>query len=74
MWFISIEEGPDVLYIDRHYIHEVTSPQAFTGLDERGIPVFRPSRTLATADHNITDTRSASSDQGGTVKDTGSRS
>ena len=46
-------DGPDVLYIDRHYIHEVTSPQAFNGLEERGIPVFRPSRTLATADHNI---------------------
>jgi 3-isopropylmalate/(R)-2-methylmalate dehydratase large subunit len=49
----SIEAGPDVLYIDRHYIHEVTSPQAFNGLKERGIPVFRPERTLATADHNI---------------------
>ena len=49
----SIEDGPDVLYIDQHYIHEVTSPQAFNGLEERGIPVFRPSRTLATADHNI---------------------
>jgi 3-isopropylmalate/(R)-2-methylmalate dehydratase large subunit len=49
----SIEAGPDVLYIDRHYIHEVTSPQAFNGLRERGIPVFRPGRTLATADHNI---------------------
>ncbi len=49
----SIEQGPDVLYIDRHYIHEVTSPQAFNGLMERGIPVFRPERTLATADHNI---------------------
>ena len=49
----SIDEGPDVLYIDRHYIHEVTSPQAFNGLKERGIPVFRPERTLATADHNI---------------------
>lgn len=49
----SIEEGPDVLYIDRHFIHEVTSPQAFNGLKERGIPVFRPERTLATADHNI---------------------
>jgi 3-isopropylmalate/(R)-2-methylmalate dehydratase large subunit len=48
----SIEDGPDVLYIDRHYIHEVTSPQAFNGLKERGIPVFRPGRTLATADHN----------------------
>lgn len=49
----SIEDGPDVLYIDRHYIHEVTSPQAFNGLKERGIPVFRPGRTIATADHNI---------------------
>jgi 3-isopropylmalate/(R)-2-methylmalate dehydratase large subunit len=49
----SIEGGPDVLYIDRHYIHEVTSPQAFNGLKERGIPVFRPEKTLATADHNI---------------------
>jgi 3-isopropylmalate/(R)-2-methylmalate dehydratase large subunit len=49
----SIKDGPDVLYIDQHYIHEVTSPQAFNGLDERGIPVFRPERTLATADHNI---------------------
>jgi 3-isopropylmalate/(R)-2-methylmalate dehydratase large subunit len=49
----SIEDGPDVLYIDQHYIHEVTSPQAFSGLEERNIPVFRPSRTLATADHNI---------------------
>jgi len=49
----SIKEGPDVLYIDRHYIHEVTSPQAFEGLRQRGITVFRPSSTLATADHNI---------------------
>lgn len=49
----SIADGPDVLYIDRHYIHEVTSPQAFNGLRKRGIPVFRPERTLATADHNI---------------------
>ncbi len=49
----SIEDGPDVLYIDRHYIHEVTSPQAFNGLNERGIPVFRPEKTIATADHNI---------------------
>ena len=49
----SIEGGPDVLYVDQHYIHEVTSPQAFDGLRTRGIPVFRPGRTLATADHNI---------------------
>lgn len=49
----SIEQGPDVLYIDRHYIHEVTSPQAFNGLKQRGLPVFRPANTIATADHNI---------------------
>jgi 3-isopropylmalate/(R)-2-methylmalate dehydratase large subunit len=48
----SIEGGPDVIYIDQHYIHEVTSPQAFNGLRQRGIPVFRPEKTLATADHN----------------------
>ena len=49
----SIEDGPDVFYIDRHYIHEVTSPQAFNGLKQRGIRVLRPEKTIATADHNI---------------------
>ena len=49
----SVENGPDVLYIDQHMIHEVTSPQAFAGLKKRGLKVFRPERTLATADHNI---------------------
>ena len=49
----SIEGGQDIIYIDRHYIHEVTSPQAFDGLRKRGIPVFRPGQTTATADHNI---------------------
>ena len=49
----SVENGPDVLYIDRHFIHEVTSPQAFAGLDRRGIPVFRTRQTIATADHNV---------------------
>ena len=49
----KIEQGPDVLYIDKHLIHEVTSPQAFTGLENRELQVFRPDRTLATADHNI---------------------
>ncbi len=47
------EGGMDVLYIGRHYIHEVTSPQAFDGLRRRGIGVFRPGRTSATADHNV---------------------
>lgn len=46
-------EEVDVLYIDRHFIHEVTSPQAFSGLNARGIKVFRPDRTTAVADHNI---------------------
>ncbi|WP_448518764.1 3-isopropylmalate dehydratase large subunit [Rhodoflexus sp.] len=44
---------PDVLYIDKHFIHEVTSPQAFAGLRKRGLPVFRTNRTVATADHNV---------------------
>ena len=47
------EDGPDALYIDRHFIHEVTSPQAFGGLRKRGVKVFRPDQTVATADHNI---------------------
>lgn len=49
----TIEEGPSVLYIDKHLIHEVTSPQAFKGLDDRGLPVFRPQQIIATADHNV---------------------
>lgn len=49
----TIEDGPSVLYIDRHFIHEVTSPQAFNGLNKRGIKVFRPNHTIATADHNV---------------------
>ena len=64
----TIEGGPDVLYIDQHYIHEVTSPQAFNGLRERGISVFRPERTLATADHNI-----PTADQDLPIKDETSR-
>jgi 3-isopropylmalate/(R)-2-methylmalate dehydratase large subunit len=49
----SIEDGPQVIYIDKHFIHEVTTPQAFDGLRKRGIPVFRPQNTVATADHNV---------------------
>jgi 3-isopropylmalate/(R)-2-methylmalate dehydratase large subunit len=49
----EIEGGPSVLYIDRHFIHEVTSPQAFAGLNARGVKVFRPQQTIATADHNV---------------------
>lgn len=45
--------GIDVLYIDRHFIHEVTSPQAFSELEKRGLPLFRPENMVATADHNV---------------------
>ncbi|WP_299130296.1 3-isopropylmalate dehydratase large subunit [uncultured Winogradskyella sp.] len=48
----SIDNGPQILYIDKHLIHEVTSPQAFNELEDRGIPIFRPDQILATADHN----------------------
>src|SRR5262245_40776518 len=46
-------ECPAVLYIDLHLVHEVTSPQAFQGLRERGLRVRRPGQTLATVDHSI---------------------
>jgi 3-isopropylmalate/(R)-2-methylmalate dehydratase large subunit len=49
----TIDGGPAVMYIDTHFIHEVTSPQAFNGLNKRGIKVFRPQQTVATADHNV---------------------
>jgi 3-isopropylmalate/(R)-2-methylmalate dehydratase large subunit len=51
---VKTSEGyPDVVYIDRHFIHEVTSPQAFDGLRKRGIKLFNPARTTATPDHNV---------------------
>jgi len=48
----TIPAGPDILYIDKHLIHEVTSPQAFNELKERGISILRPNQIVATADHN----------------------
>jgi 3-isopropylmalate/(R)-2-methylmalate dehydratase large subunit len=48
----KIQGGPDVLFIDRHFIHEVTSPVAFLGLETRKLNVLFPERTFATADHN----------------------
>ena len=45
-------EAPAILYIDLHLVHEVTSPQAFTELRERGLRVRRPDRTLASMDHS----------------------
>ncbi|HEV8490462.1 MAG TPA: 3-isopropylmalate dehydratase large subunit [Candidatus Limnocylindrales bacterium] len=51
---VAEEPGaPTVLAIDLHLIHEVTSPQAFTGLRERGLRVRRPAQTVATADHSV---------------------
>ena len=47
-----VPDGPDVLFIDRHFIHEVTSPVAFLGLEGRSAPVLFSGRTFATADHN----------------------
>src|SRR3954462_759607 len=49
----SAEGEPDLLYIDLHLVHEVTSPQAFDGLRLNGRPVRRPDLTVATEDHNV---------------------
>ncbi|WP_152269131.1 3-isopropylmalate dehydratase large subunit [Agriterribacter humi] len=48
----KITDGPDVLFIDRHFIHEVTSPVAFLSLEQRGLQVMFSEKTFATADHN----------------------
>ena len=48
-----VKDGPTQLYIDRLYCHEVTSPQAFEGLRERSLKVFRPDHVFAMPDHNI---------------------
>ena len=55
------DDGTCLIYIDRHLIHEVTSPQAFAGLNEKGRKVRRPDRTFATMDHSIS-TRSLALD------------
>ena len=49
----QLEDGPNILYIDKHLIHEVTSPQAFSVLKDKNISVFRPKQIIATADHNV---------------------
>ena len=64
----SIPNGPDVFFIDKHFIHEVTSPVAFLGLESRGVPVLFPERTIATPDHNV-----PTIDQDKTIKDKLSR-
>ena len=64
----SVPEGPDVFFIDKHFIHEVTSPVAFLNLAQRGNTVMYPERTVATPDHNV-----PTIDQDKTIKDKLSR-
>jgi 3-isopropylmalate/(R)-2-methylmalate dehydratase large subunit len=64
----SVPSGPDVFFIDKHFIHEVTSPVAFLNLEKRGIGVLYPERTIATPDHNV-----PTIDQEKTIKDKLSR-
>lgn len=49
----EIDDSTQVLTIDRHFIHEVTSPQAFDMIKAKGLGVMRPELTTATADHNV---------------------
>lgn len=50
---VHAADGPAILYVDLHLVHEVTSPQAFEGLRLAGRPIRRPERTIATPDHNV---------------------
>jgi 3-isopropylmalate/(R)-2-methylmalate dehydratase large subunit len=59
----SAEGEPDLLYIDLHLVHEVTSPQAFDGLRMAGRPVRRPDLTVATMDHNVPTTAGPVTDE-----------
>ncbi|WP_419870893.1 3-isopropylmalate dehydratase large subunit [Chryseobacterium sp. CT-SW4] len=49
----TVPDGPQIIYIDQHLIHEVTSPQAFAELESRNLKIFRPEQVVATADHNV---------------------
>ncbi len=49
----TVPDGPQIIYIDKHLIHEVTSPQAFAELETRNLKIFRPEQIVATADHNV---------------------
>lgn len=49
----TVPDGPQIIYIDKHLIHEVTSPQAFAELEARNLKIFRPEQIVATADHNV---------------------
>jgi 3-isopropylmalate/(R)-2-methylmalate dehydratase large subunit len=64
----SVTDGPDVFFIDKHFIHEVTSPVAFLNLEQRGVGVLYPEKTVATPDHNV-----PTVDQDKTIKDQLSR-
>ena len=64
----SVPDGPDVFFIDKHFIHEVTSPVAFLNLEKRGVGVLYPNRTVGTPDHNV-----PTIDQDKTIKDKLSR-
>ncbi|MBM3569182.1 MAG: 3-isopropylmalate dehydratase large subunit [Alphaproteobacteria bacterium] len=64
----TLDDGTGLIYIDRHLVHEVTSPQAFEGLRLAGRAVRRPGATLAVADHNVPTT-----DRAGGIKDEESR-
>jgi 3-isopropylmalate/(R)-2-methylmalate dehydratase large subunit len=50
---VEKDQGPSLIYIDRHLVHEVTSPQAFDGLRMNNRKVRRPDLTIATMDHNV---------------------
>ncbi|MGI0089235.1 MAG: aconitase family protein, partial [Nitrosopumilaceae archaeon] len=50
---VEQKDGPSLLYVDRHLVHEVTSPQAFNGLRMNKRKVRRPDLTFATMDHNV---------------------
>lgn len=64
----SVPSGPDVFFIDKHFIHEVTSPVAFLNLEKRGVGVLHPQRTVGSPDHNV-----PTVDQDKTIKDKLSR-
>lgn len=71
---ISEDDDAFIVYVDRHLVHEVTSPQAFEGLRLAGRPVRRPDKTLATMDHNIpTINRSTFKDVESFIEEQGSR-
>jgi 3-isopropylmalate/(R)-2-methylmalate dehydratase large subunit len=64
----TIPDGPQIIYVDKHLIHEVTSPQAFAELESRSLEVFRPQQIVATADHNV-----PTQDQDKPIRDESSR-